>query len=296
MSTFTMLSKGRVVLADGAVGTELMKLGLKSGASTAEWNLSHPDCVRRVAASYVEIGCEMILTNTFGANRFQLERYGLAGKTAEINRVGAALTAEACSGRARVSGCIGPSGKLLVMEEVAEEALYESFLEQAESQKRGGADLITVMTMTDTAEMTIAVKAVAAAGLPVIASMTYEYKNGEYRTIMGNTPEQAVKAAGAAGASAIGANCGYGPDGYINLAPILRDLSDLPVYIKSNAGLPELVDGQPVYRMSADEFASSAPVLLENGTTIIGGCCGTGPDYLEKLKPIVDRWNERGTA
>jgi 5-methyltetrahydrofolate--homocysteine methyltransferase len=287
------LTKDRIILADGAVGTELMKLGLKSGASTAEWNLLKPDCVRRVAESYVEIGCEMILTNTFGANRFQLERYGLTQKTEEINRIGAELTREACAGRALVSGCIGPSGKLLVMEEVTEDALYKSFLEQAEAQKEGGAELITVMTMTDTDEMAIAVKAAAATGLPVIASMTYEYKNGEYRTIMGNTPEQAVTAAAAAGACAVGANCGYGPDSYVNLAPILRSLTDLPVYIKSNAGLPELVNGQPVYPMSPGDFASYVPGLLEKGVTIIGGCCGTGPEYLKELKPIVDEWNSK---
>ncbi|MDR0587101.1 MAG: homocysteine S-methyltransferase family protein [Treponema sp.] len=286
-----ILTKDRVMLSDGAVGTEFMKLGLKPGDSTAEWNLIKPDCVRAVAASYAEIGSEIVLTNTFGANRFQLERHGLAQKAGEINRAGAMLTREACAGRALVSGCLGPSGKLLVMEEVTEEALYESFLEQAETQKEGGADLFTVMTMTDVSEMEIAVRAAVSTGLPVIASMTYEYKNGEYRTIMGNTPEQAVKAAAAAGARAVGANCGYGLDNYVELAPILRGLTDLPVYIKGNAGLPELVDGKSVYRMSPDDFVSYVPKLLENGVTIIGGCCGTGPDYIKKLKPIVDEWN-----
>jgi 5-methyltetrahydrofolate--homocysteine methyltransferase len=286
------LTKDRIILSDGAVGTELMKLGLKPGDSTAEWNLIKSDCVRRVAASYVETGSEIVLTNTFGANRFQLESYGLAEKTGDLNRIGAELTREACAGRALVSGCLGPSGKLLVMEEVAEEALYESFLEQAAAQKEGGADLFTVMTMTDVGEMEIAVRAAVSTGLPVIASMTYEYKNGEYRTIMGNTPEQAVKAAVAAGACAVGANCGYGLDGYVDLAPILRNLTGLPVYIKGNAGLPELVDGKPVYRMSPDDFASYVPKLLENGVTVIGGCCGTGPDYIKKLKPLVDAWND----
>ena len=286
-----ILTKDRVMLSDGAVGTELMKLGLKPGDSTAEWNLIKPDCVRAVAASYAEIGSEIVLTNTFGANRFQLERHGLAQKAGEINRAGAMLTREACAGRALVSGCLGPSGKLLVMEEVTKEALYESFLEQADAQKEGGADLFTVMTMTDLSEMEIAVRAAVSTGLPVIASMTYEYKNGEYRTIMGNTPEQAVKAAAAAGARAVGANCGYGLDNYVELAPVLRGLTDLPVYIKGNAGLPELVDGKSVYRMSPDDFVSYVPKLLENGVTIIGGCCGTGPDYIKKLKPIVDELN-----
>jgi methionine synthase I (cobalamin-dependent) len=147
--------------------------------------------------------------------------------------------------------------------------------------------------MTDVGEMEIAVRAAAASGLPVIASMTYEYHNGEYRTIMGNTPEEAVQAAVAAGASAVGANCGGGLDGYVKLAPVLRRLTELPIYIKGNAGLPELENGKPVYRMTPETFVSYAPKLLEDGVTIIGGCCGTGPEYIKKLKLVVDQWNSR---
>ncbi|GHV85656.1 homocysteine S-methyltransferase [Spirochaetia bacterium] len=281
------------MLADGAVGTELMKLGLAPGESTAAWNLSNPDSVRQVASAYAALGSEMVLTNTFGANRFQLERYGLVPKVREINRTGAELVREASGGKALVSGCLGPSGKLLVMKEISEADLYESFAEQVEAQKEGGADLFTVMTMTDAGEMAVAVKAAAASGLPVIASMTYEYHNGQYHTIMGNTPEEAVKTAINAGACAIGANCGGGLDTYVGLAPVLRALTELPVYIKGNAGLPELVQGKAVYRMSPEDFVSYAPELLAKGVTIIGGCCGTGPEYIKLLKTAVDTWNSK---
>jgi 5-methyltetrahydrofolate--homocysteine methyltransferase len=290
-------AQNRIMLADGAVGTELMKLGLTQGKSTAEWNLLEPDLVRKVAASYVEAGSEMVLTNTFGANRFQLEQYGLVSKLRAINKTGAEIVREAVTGpesggrKVFVSGCLGPSGKLFVMGEVSEEELFEVFSEQVQALKEGGADHITIMTMTDVGEMEIAVRAAAASGLPVIASMTYEYQNGEYRTIMGNTPAEAVHAAVAAGASVVGANCGGGLDSYVKLAPVLRRLTELPVYIKGNAGLPELENGKPVYRMSPETFVSYAPKLLEEGVTIIGGCCGTGPEYIKKLKLVVDQWN-----
>lgn len=282
---------GRAVLADGAVGTELIARGLPPGTPPAAWNLARPDQVRAVAASYFEAGCEIILTNTFGAGRFQLERHGLDGQTAEINRTAARIVREVCGGSALVSGCVGPSGKFLITEEVSEEELYRAFREQADAQKEGGAEILTVMTMSCAVEMAAAVRAAVDAGFEVIASMTYEKKNGEYRTMMGVSPETAVRAAEDAGASAVGANCGGGVDQYVELVPVLRALTALPVYIKGNAGLPELENGRAVYRMDPAAFASFVPALLEGGADIVGGCCGTGSAHLAAVKPLLDRWN-----
>jgi 5-methyltetrahydrofolate--homocysteine methyltransferase len=284
----------RVLLADGAWGTELMKLGLVQGSAPEEWNLSRPDFVRRIAANYLAAGSDIILTNTFGGNRFQLERHGLAGKLKEINKTGAALTREACGGKALTAGDIGPSGKLYIMGEVSEADLFEAFAEQAGALKEGGAQWIVVETMTDAGEMEIAVRAAAAAGLPVVASMTYSPgPDGAYRTVMGHSPEAAVTAATAAGAAVIGANCGGGIDTYVELASILRRLTALPVWIKANAGLPELVEGKPVYRMNPETYASYVPSLLEAGVSIIGGCCGTSPEFIKKIRPLVDSWNSK---
>jgi 5-methyltetrahydrofolate--homocysteine methyltransferase len=288
-----MITLPKVLVADGAWGTELFKLGLAQGRSPEEWNLCRPSEVRAIAKNYLAAGSEIILTNTFGASRFQLERHGLAGKLAEINRVGAALTREACDGKAITAGDIGPSGKLFIMGEVSEEDLFEAFAEQAEALKDGGAEWIVVETMTDTGEMQIAVRAAAATGLPVVASMTYEKKPAGYRTIMGHSPEEAATAALAAGAALIGANCGGGIDTYVELASTLRKLTDLPLWIKANAGLPELVDGKPVYRMTSDAYASHVPCLLEAGVNVVGGCCGTSPEFIRKLRPLVDEWNNR---
>jgi 5-methyltetrahydrofolate--homocysteine methyltransferase len=287
------LTLNKVLVADGAWGTELFKLGLAQGSPPEEWNLSRPGDVRAIAKNYLAAGSEIILTNTFGASRFQLERHGLAGRLAEINRTGASLTREACGGKAVTAGDIGPSGKLFIMGEVSEEALFEAFAEQAAALKDGGAQWLVVETMTDTGEMEVAVRAAAATGLPVVASMTYERNPAGYRTVMGHSPQDAVKAAAAAGASLIGANCGGGIDTYVELARVLRKLTGLPLWIKANAGLPELVDGKPSYRMTSDAYAAYVPRLLEAGVDVIGGCCGTSPEFIGKLRPLVDEWTTK---
>jgi 5-methyltetrahydrofolate--homocysteine methyltransferase len=220
-----------------------------------------------------------------------LERHGLVPKLREINKAGAAITREVCGEKAIAAGDIGPSGKLFVMGEVSEEDLFEAFAEQAAALKEGGAGCFVVESMMDAGEMGVAVRAAAETGLPVIASMTYEKTPTGYRTVMGNSPEEAVQIAVSAGASVIGANCGSGIDSYIDIVPVFRKLTDLPVWIKGNAGLPELVDGKPVYRMDPGSFASHAEKLLEGGAMIIGGCCGTSPEFIKKLRTLVDAWN-----
>ena len=276
------------MVADGAWGTELFKLGLAQGSCPEEWNFSRKKEVRGIAQSYLAAGSDVILTNTFGGNRFQLERHGLAGKVKDINRTGASLTREACKGKAITAGDMGPSGKLFIMGEVSEDELFEAFSEQAAALKDGGAEWLVVETMTDIGEMEIAVRAAAATGLPVVASMTYEKNPNGYRTVMGHAPADAVQAAAKAGASIVGANCGSGIDIYVELAGILRGLTELPVWIKANAGLPELVDGKISYRMSPEAYASYVPGLMEAGVSVIGGCCGTNPDFIKKIRSIVD--------
>jgi len=281
----------KVLIADGAWGTELFKLGLVQGNSPEEWNLSRQEAIRGIAENYLAAGSDIILTNTFGGNWFQLQRHGLAEKMKDINRIGASLTRDVCVGKAITAGDMGPSGKLFIMGEVSEEALFNAFAEQAAALKDGGAQWLVVETMTDIGEMEIAVRAAAATGLPVVASMTYEKNPNGYRTVMGHSPEDAVAAATAAGASLIGANCGHGIDTYVELAASLCALTPLPVWIKANAGLPELVDNKPVYRMTPDAYASYVPRLLEAGVAVIGGCCGTNPDFIKKMRPLVETWN-----
>jgi 5-methyltetrahydrofolate--homocysteine methyltransferase len=266
-------------------------LGLTQGNCPEEWNISHPAVVRKIAENYLAAGSDIVMTNTFGANRFQLERYGLSGKIKEINKIGAALSREACGEKAICAASIGPSGKLFIMGEVSESELFEAFSEQAYALKDGGADWLVVETMTDIGEMEIAVRAATVTGLPVAASMTYELSPSGYHTVMGHMPQDAAAAAVKAGASYIGANCGGGIDTYVELAFLLKKLTTLPLWIKANAGLPQLVDGKPVYRMTPDVYASYVEKILDTGVYAIGGCCGTDPDFIKKIRSIVDIWN-----
>lgn len=283
----------RHLLADGAWGTEFMRRGLVQGDSPELWCLDRPDDVLDVARSYVRAGSDVILTDSFGGSSVQLERHGISGKAAELNRAAAALSRKAADEAAAqgrtvvVAGDMGPSGKLYIMGEIEEDALYASFAEQAAALKDGGAQWLLIETMIDRTEMEVAVRAAAATGLPVVASMTYEKIASGYRTVMGDTPEDCVDTALAAGASIVGANCGTGIDAYVDLARHLRGLTDAPIWIKGNAGLPEIVDGRTVYRMGAETFCSYVPALLAAGANIVGGCCGTNPEFILKARSLV---------
>jgi 5-methyltetrahydrofolate--homocysteine methyltransferase len=281
----------KTLVADGAWGTELFKFGLAHGKCPDEWNLTNPVVVRKIAENYLAAGSDIVMTNTFGANRFQLEHHGLYGKVKEINKIGASLSREACNGKAICAASMGPSGKLFIMGEVSQPELFEAFSEQAQALKEGGADWLVVETMTDIGEMEIAVRAAAETGLPVVASMTYDLSPSGYHTFIGHTPQDAVAAAVKAGASFIGANCGSGIDTYIDLAFILKKLTDLPLWIKANAGLPKLIDGKAVYEMTPDIFASHVVKILDAEIYVIGGCCGTDPEFIRKIRSVVDIWN-----
>lgn len=282
--------KGRILITDGAWGTEFFKRGLMQGNPPDEWNLDHPDIVKEITGEYLEAGSEVILTNTFGANRIRLESHGLADKTRDINRNGARLAREIIGNRAVVAGDIGPCGKLFALGEVGQDELYAAFREQAEGLKEGGADWIVVESMTDMEEMAIAVKAAReGAGVPVVASMSYNKTPKGFRTMMGNTPEACVERAESSGASVIGANCGSGIEDYVPLAPVLRSLTALPLWIKANAGIPQIADGKVVYPLSPEEFAAYVPALIESGVDAIGGCCGTDPRFIREICRKIPR-------
>jgi 5-methyltetrahydrofolate--homocysteine methyltransferase len=284
--------KGTVLVADGAWGTEFFKRGLMQGSLPDEWNLTHPEIVREITREYRDAGADIILTNSFGANRYSLEHHGLAARAERINAAAVALAREAAGEEATVAGDIGPSGKLLALGEVSAEDLRCAFLEQARALGDAGADWIVVESMADAEEMAVAVRAaVEATGLPVVASMTYNRTPKGYRTMMGNTPETCVRRAEEAGASLIGANCGSGVEDYVPLAPQLRALSRLPLWIKANAGMPQLKAGKVSYPLSAEEYASFVPALIDAGVDVIGGCCGTDPGFIRAIARVVSARN-----
>jgi methionine synthase I (cobalamin-dependent) len=281
-----LLTHGPVV-TDGAWGTELQARGLPIGEFPDAWNLTHPEHVAEVALAYVESGSQIILTNTFGANRIRLAENGLADCVTKINRRGVEISREAAGSRARVFASIGPSGKLLMSGEVSAEDLSAAFAEQARALAEAGADALVVETISDLEEGRIAVTAACQTGLPVVASAVFDSGKHKDRTMMGSTPEQAAEIFTAAGAEVIGANCGQGIGGFAAICKRLRATTDRPIWIKANAGLPKLVDGRAVYDTTPEAFAAFLPQLLELGASFIGGCCGTNPDFIRAVVRVV---------
>ncbi len=297
-----LVSDGPVV-TDGAWGTQLQRLGLPVGEPPETWNLARPEKVELVARAYVEAGSRIILTNTFGANRFALARHGLADKVAEINRRAVEISRRAAKGKGDnpilagakigtvpdvlVFASIGPSGKMLITGEVSEEELTAAFAEQARAVAEAGADGIVVETMSDPAEAVLGAAAAGKTGLPVVACMTFDSGKSKDRTMTGATPEQAVEALTDAGVNVIGSNCGQGIAGMVEVCRRLRAATDLPIWIKPNAGLPEIVAGETVYRQTPAEFASYAPRLVAAGADFIGGCCGTTPEFIRAVVAIL---------
>ncbi len=285
--TLQRLLASAPVLTDGAWGTQLQARGLPTGTCPEAWNLQQPNLVEQVARAYVEAGSRIILTNTFGANRFSLQRYGLAQEAAAVNRAGVQISRRAAAGRALVFATIGPSGKMLIMGEVSEADLHAAFAEQAGAMADAGADGIVVETMSDSTEATLALTAAKETGLPVVGCMVFDSGADKDRTMMGATVEQAVEALCRAGADVVGSNCGRGIAGFVDLCRRIKTAADRPVWIKANAGLPEIVDEKTVYRQTPDQFAAYAPQLVQAGASFLGGCCGTTPEFIRATSAVL---------
>ena len=256
------------VLADGGWATELQKRGLAPGAPADPWNLLHPGRVAAVAEAYLDAGSRVILTNTFRANRA-----AMAGDLAGINRAGAAIARHAANGRAHVFGSIGPTGRRLGGDIRPADA-SAAFAEQADALAQGGAQALLLETFTDPEEASLALAAARRAGVPVIVSFSFH---------AGLDPASAARRMADEGADAVGANCGAGIDGALELCRRLRAAVSLPLWIKPSAGMPRIEDGLPVYPISPDEFARHVPALVEAGANFLGGCCGASPDFIRAM-------------
>jgi len=270
------------VLTDGAWGTQIMKRGLQPRECPDSWNLTHPEKVEEVAREYVDAGSRVILTNTFGANRYALGKFGLIDKVRDINIKGVDISRRAAGTKACVFASIGPSGKLLATREVTEDDLRKAFEEQAQAIAKAAADAIVVETMMDLTEARIAATAARQTGLPVIACLVFDSGKLKDRTMMGNTVEQAVEVLSGTGVDAIGANCGQGIEGFIPICRRMRAATGLPLWMKPNAGRPESVEGRAVYRTTAQEFVRFVPELVQAGANFVGGCCGTEPSFIRE--------------
>lgn len=282
------LIKSGPVVTDGSWGTQMQKRGLKRGECPDSWNLNHPEQVLAVARQYVDAGSQIILTNTFGGSRLALKKFELGEKTVEINMTGVEISKKAAGDRAYVFASIGPTGMMLVTRETTEEELQQVFEEQADAQARAGADGIIVETMIDVVEAKIAATAAKQTGLPVIVSMVYDSGENKDRTMMGDSPEQVLEELMSIGIDGIGANCGQGIEAFLPICSRLRQATDLPIWMKPNAGLPEIVDDKTVFRTTAREFVQYIPELIQAGAGFIGGCCGTDQGFVKAIRETID--------
>jgi len=279
-----------ITVADGSCSTQLQARGVPTDAPAELANLTHPHLVEALARDYVAAGARFITTNTFSANRFIFQRRGLEHDLDEVNRRGAALAKKvAAEAGALAVGSIGPSGKILAVHEVKEAELTEVFTAQATALAAGGADVIVLETFSELAEILLVLEAVReATGLPVIASMSFDSGPQRTRTMMGARAEDCASALEEAGADAVGCNCGSGITTFLPIVVALRANANLPLWVKPNAGLPELVDGQVVYRQTPDEFGHYIPELLQAGANIVGGCCGSSPAHIKRVSALVE--------
>jgi len=277
-----------LVIGDGAMGTELQRVGLAIGECGDRWNLEHPGRLISIHAAYIEAGSQAIITNSFGANRWVLDRYGLADRAVAVNRAAATIARRAAAAAVCVLGDIGPCGGFLrPLGEIDPGDLEAEFTAQAGALLEGGVDGIIIETMSALDELRIAIRAAHAARAPfIVASMAFDrVPNGNIRTMMGVSPEQAAQAAVEAGADVVGANCGTHMTAadFERVAAAFRQTTDRPIMIQSNAGSPELVDGRAVYRLTPDEFAQGMKAVVAAGASIVGGCCGTTPAHIAAL-------------
>lgn len=270
--------KDSVVMLDGGMGTMLAEAGWRPPLLPEEMNLVNPDAVGGIHRAYLQAGALVIETNTFGGSAVKLAHRGLGGQTHEINRQAASIARKAAGGKALVAGSIGPMGRLVEpVGDLAFDEAVAAFLPQVQGLREGGADFFLVETMLDLREAKAAVMAIkeAGAGLPFVVSFTFD-RNG--CTMTGTPPEVAAAWAAAVGASGVGANCGVGPDAYVDTVRRLREAEGLPVFVYPNGGLPSEGDW-----LGPEPFAEACAKLAEAGATVVGGCCGTTPAHVRAL-------------
>lgn len=294
----SLLQKYPYLLADGAMGTMLFSVGLEHGAPPELWNVENPEKVSEVHRGYLQAGSHILLTNTFGGNRYRLMMHGLQERVAELNRAAAQLLREIVSSHNRealVAGDIGPSGQVLVpYGELTFEKAKEAFTEQAAALIDGGVDLIWIETMSDLEEVRAAYEGAreVSSQIPIVTTMTFDTHG---RTMMGITPERAVQTLSALGASAVGGNCGNGPEEVITVIEKMHTVApQVTLVAKANAGIPELIGGRPVYRATPSDMAEYAIKAFEAGARIIGACCGSTPVHLEAIAAALAGQREKG--
>ncbi len=282
-TTFRDYIGNRILLLDGATGTELQKRNMPKGVCPEQWVVEHPEAILEIQRSYVEAGSDIIYSCTFGGNRIKLGEFGLAESVSVLNQELAALAKKAAGGKALVAGDLAPTGRMIEpLGDLPFEECVAVYKEQIRGLLDGGVELFVVETMMDIQEARAALIAVKeSCNLPVCVTMTFD--QGQ-RTLTGTDPVTALITLQSLGADAVGCNCSTGPAEMAALISLMKPYAKVPLLAKPNAGLPKLIHGVTVFDMDVAEFCSFADVLVEAGASLMGGCCGTSPEYIRGLK------------
>jgi 5-methyltetrahydrofolate--homocysteine methyltransferase len=285
-----LLAAKKVLVSDGAWGTMLQARGLTSRQCPEEWNVSHAEDVRSVARQYAQAGSDLVMTNTFGGSKTKLAKMGFEDRVRQFNLAGARNSLEGAP-EAMVVGSVGPTGEFIQpLGTMTAEEMEAVFSEQIGALLEAGLKAICIETMTAIEEALAAVRAARKldAEIDIITTFTFDITPNGPKTMMGVDPKQIAEELPQAGANMLGANCGNGIEQMIEITKEFRKHTDLPILIHANAGLPELVDGQTVFRQGPEVMSSHVKTIVDAGANIIGGCCGTTPEHIAAMKAVLD--------
>jgi len=287
MKSFLSSIEERVLLYDGSKGVMLQKKGLKGNEASESWNLSKPDEVKNLYSLYKNAGSDVIQTNTFPGNRITLDKHSLGDKTYQLNFEGVKLAKEVAGDNTYVAASVGPTGMILEPAgDLSFDKAYSIFKEQLRAIEDAGADVVNFETFTDLNELRAAILAAKeTTSLPIIASATF---NDNSRTLSGNSAEVCALVCESLGVAVVGANCSGGPDSLLEPIKKMHLVASIPLSVKANAGMPVLLNGEAVYKQEPDQFSSYTKEFVENGVRLIGGCCGTTPEFISALKKELD--------
>ena len=283
---FQNWTKPHIRLMDGATGSNLMKAGMPRGVCTEQWVLKHPDAILALQSAYKAAGSDMVYAPTFCANRIALSGYGLQDDVSRMNRELVALSKKAVGSGVLVAGDMTTTGKPADPEDSdGYQQLLDAYREQAEALISAGADLIGVETMMGVNECVAAIEAIRSLGdIAVICTLSVQ---SDGKCYFDGSVFEAAEILEALGTDAIGVNCSTGPDQLESVIRTLKNTCTLPIIAKPNAGMPKISDsGEAVYSMEAGEFAQHMERLVEAGASLIGGCCGTTPEFIEALRGL----------